>query len=640
MSLFLRLLLISLVLIGAVGCETTGPKQVVKQPPPVQSPVIEKAEGEATAGAQAEAQAPPISKEEIDRRIKEELRAAAELEPEETLPQLPIEINEQVIKYIQRFQKPPMRNYISLWLARSGRYIPLMKPILKTYGLPQDLVYMALVESGFSCVARSRAQAVGPWQFIRSTGRKFGLKTDFWVDERRDPIKSTHAAAQYLTFLHNKFGDWYLAMAGYNAGEAKIERALKRQGGESFWDIAYPTKASRAKQSRTYKKTKIVTHKIRSGETIGSIARQYKTSVKAICAYNNVRNPRRLRIGQRLKIPAKGYRGGRSYIRNETRNYVPQIIAAAIIANDPVRYGFGDLEYQAPMSFDLIETKHSVDLQAVARELGIKYKVLRDLNPELRHHVTPQNKKSYKFRVPEGSSGVVVADLGKYKAGPVRTFVTHRLARGENPSIVARKYKISLAKLMAINGLNKKSVRRLRIGHPLKVPVTGYVPSRTAKKTQPPGKKSKVKTGVKPKPATRPVRTAAGADLTGPTHVVQPREYPGLIARQYGVSVRALMAHNKIRNPGSLRPGQVLRIPESGKRPVRPTKTAQPKVQARDTSRKSLLHEVQPGENLWDISRKYKVTHRQLMAWNKITNHRTLKVGRKLVVYLPEDKTS
>ncbi|MBU4484917.1 lytic transglycosylase domain-containing protein, partial [bacterium] len=150
---------------------------------------------------------------------------------------VPIIINEEVIQQINYFQGNGRRHF-ERYLERSGRYVPMMRKILKEHGLPEDLVYLALIESGFNLKAHSRARAVGPWQFIYWTGHRYGLKVDTWVDERCDPVKATHAAAGYLKALYNEFGDWYLAMAGYNAGEGKIRNAIKRYHSRDFWTLS------------------------------------------------------------------------------------------------------------------------------------------------------------------------------------------------------------------------------------------------------------------------------------------------------------------------------------------------------------------------------------------------------------------
>ncbi len=150
---------------------------------------------------------------------------------------IPIDVNESVVQYVRFFQTPLVRKHFVRWLGRLPRYQERYRDILRENGLPEDTIYLAMIESGFANLAYSRAKAAGPWQFIASTGKRMGLHQDFWVDERRDPEKSARAAAAYLKALYREFGDWRLAWAGYNAGEGKIEKA-KRKGQLDFWTMA------------------------------------------------------------------------------------------------------------------------------------------------------------------------------------------------------------------------------------------------------------------------------------------------------------------------------------------------------------------------------------------------------------------
>lgn len=149
----------------------------------------------------------------------------------------PVVINKQVKFYLDFFENQQHRSFAH-WLARSGRYLPFIKKKLKTAGLPLDLAYLPLIESGYSPTAYSRARAVGLWQFMRATARHYGLRVNSYVDERRDPIKATRAAIRYLTKLHQDLGSWQLAVAGYNAGEGKIQWAMHRADTDNFWRLS------------------------------------------------------------------------------------------------------------------------------------------------------------------------------------------------------------------------------------------------------------------------------------------------------------------------------------------------------------------------------------------------------------------
>jgi membrane-bound lytic murein transglycosylase D len=156
---------------------------------------------------------------------------------------LPVARNERV-DYFIRFLTGRNREKTALWLERSGRYGPMTREKLRARGMPEDLTYLALIESGFSPAATSRAKAIGLWQFIEETGRRYGLKVTPYVDERRDPLKATDAALAYLQELYGRFGSWYLAAAAYNTGENRVERILRERAGsargeeELYWQIS------------------------------------------------------------------------------------------------------------------------------------------------------------------------------------------------------------------------------------------------------------------------------------------------------------------------------------------------------------------------------------------------------------------
>jgi membrane-bound lytic murein transglycosylase D len=239
------------------------PDAALVPPPPVSAPLTPRAARVEEAWADVPDE-PPIAAEidkdsadiEAMRKAEEALKlqqtegaatgeGRIDLIPElkMTLAQLrakydiPIDVNAAVVAYIRFFQSPVARSHFVKWLGRSYRYLDRYREILKEEGLPEDTVYLAMIESGFGNFAYSRAKASGPWQFIAPTGKLYGLRQDFWVDERRDPEKSAHAAARFLKRLYEQTGDWRLAWAGYNAGVGRIFKARDR-GYADFWDMA------------------------------------------------------------------------------------------------------------------------------------------------------------------------------------------------------------------------------------------------------------------------------------------------------------------------------------------------------------------------------------------------------------------
>lgn len=312
--------------------------------------------------------------------------------PDEDLPlsDIPLTLNSKVEYFLYYFQTKGKPSF-SRWLSRSSRYIPMMKEILKKQGMPEDLVYLAMIESGFHMQARSIANAVGPWQFISETGRRYSLRIDQWIDERKDPVNATIAAALYLKELYGMFnGDWYLAAAGYNAGENKILRAISMYNTSDFWELS---------------------------------------------------------------------RG--SYLKRETKEYVPKLLAAAIIAKEPARYGFTDIAYLPPIEFDTVTIPSRTDLELVARLSGTTYETIKDLNPDLRHWCTPPNYQDYELKIPKGSKPqfeAAYAQIPEDQRYTEKTFYTRYHARKRDTvSSVAKRFGLTPQALRELNGLGSKS---------------------------------------------------------------------------------------------------------------------------------------------------------------------------------------
>jgi membrane-bound lytic murein transglycosylase D len=311
---------------------------------------------------------------------------------------IPITLNAKVEQFIQYFQTD-IRERFTTYLSRSRRYIPSMRKLLKEHGLPEDLVYIALIESGFDPSAYSRSKASGPWQFISQTGKRYGLKVNWWVDERRDPEKSTIAAARHLKDLYDRFECWYLAAAGYNAGESKIVRAMKRYRTEDFWVLT-----------------------------------------------------------------------NHRYLKRETKNYVPQMIAAALIAKDPENYGFTGVEYQKPLRYEKVKVPELTGLSLIAKACETSLEEIKELNPEILRGVTPPNEPDYEIKIPSAKGDVFLKNFDSLQPMESFQFKTHSVKNGETLAGIARAYRVDLDPLLEINQLKKTS--RISKGKTLLIPLS------------------------------------------------------------------------------------------------------------------------------------------------------------------------
>ncbi|MFZ5776156.1 MAG: transglycosylase SLT domain-containing protein [Thermodesulfobacteriota bacterium] len=309
----------------------------------------------------------------------------------------PITRNEQVDYYLDFFANKHRKTF-ARWLSRSGRYLPMIKQKFAKAGLPLDLAYLPMIESGFRHDAVSRASAVGTWQFMRGTGLNYGLTINEYVDERRDPEKSTAAAAAYLSALYDRFDSWHLAVAAYNAGEGTITRAMKQQEVDDFWEIA---------QGR--------------------------------------------------------------YIREETKLYVPQLIAAIMIAKEPEKYGFDNIDYETPAEYETVHVPGGTHLKAVALACATGMDDIQDLNQQLCKAITPPTGRHYPLRVPVGKRELVSLNLPRVREVVSIDYKEYTVTgKKETLASVAKKTGVSKGALQKANGIKKD---KLTAGQQLRVPV-------------------------------------------------------------------------------------------------------------------------------------------------------------------------
>lgn len=382
-----------------------------------------------------------------------------------------------VERYVSMFTGPA-RDRIVARLEVGTRYEPMIRAQLRAGGVPEDMYYLALVESGFNPNAYSRAAAVGMWQFMTSTARGMGLRVDWWVDERRDPVRSTRAAARFISALRDQFGSLYLAAAAYNGGPGRIARGLSR-----YADDLDGT----------------------SGDDLFFALAE------------------------------------KDYLRNETRQYVPQLIAAALIAKDPARYGL-TIRRQPAFEYDSARVGGSTPLAAVAKASNTTVDAIRELNPQLLRGMTPPRDSSL-VRVPRGAGATLRDSLRALPAADLVAFHRVTTRKGDRLADLARRGGVSVDAVEALNPRIRRvrGTSRLVPGQEMLVPTAAVARAMTSV----------------PDPAIeRYGRTTRGVRM----HVVRRGETLSHIARRYGVTVAGLMRANRMRR-SVIVPGQEIAIP-------------------------------------------------------------------------------
>jgi membrane-bound lytic murein transglycosylase D len=304
-----------------------------------------------------------------------------------TKSDLPLVMNDYVAGFINFFANTQRgHNTLLHSFERSGLYKGMIQRVLAEEGVPQDLIYLAVAESGFQPRAvNRRSRAGGMWQFMPSSRDEYGLARNAYVDERFDPEKSTRAYARYMKFLYDQLGDWYLAMAAYDHGAGNIQRAVEKTGYADFWEL-------------------------------------YK----------------------RHELPG------------ETQNYVPEILAAIIIANHPTQYGFDDVTLDPPVLTDTVTVNYSINLRLVSDLVGAPEDEIEALNPSLLHGVTPPDA-SFDLHLPAGTATLFDQRIAAIPESKRNAWRYHLVAAGDTLASVAHEYRIEPSELAEANELSPAS---------------------------------------------------------------------------------------------------------------------------------------------------------------------------------------
>jgi membrane-bound lytic murein transglycosylase D len=413
-----------------------------------------------------------------------ETKQAVAEDLQSTVHDIDIPLNAKVLSYVQLFSGR-LKGYLEDGLSRGARFLPMIQSVLRAEGLPLDLAYVPLVESAFKTNAMSRAKAKGMWQFMRPTALENGLKHDWYIDERAEPEKATRAAAKYFKTLHRMFdGDWHLALASYNGGPGRVQRAIRRSGRTDFWKL---TANSR-------------------------------------------------------------------YLPRETREYVPLILAAIIVARNPAQYGLNPVPVEAP-SFETVTLPMAVDLRRIAEWTGTSVDAIQELNPELRRWTTPVRATDYELKVPENSADIIKARLAEIEPEELAPLRWHTVKRGETLATIARKLRVARADLAEANYLSVRS--RVKAGERLIIPRAPEL--LLAKKTDTPAPTVETRKADAVIARANVAPRAEKSDQAKLYYRVKRGDTLFGIARLYKTTVASLKSWNKIRG-NAIVPGQRLTI--------------------------------------------------------------------------------
>ncbi len=459
-------------------------------------------------------------------------------------------INHPRVKFYIDYFTGAGRRTFQLWLDRSGIYEDLIKGLLKEHQLPESLFYLAMIESGLNPYARSRRGAGGIWQFMPKTARRYGLRVDFWVDERRDPEKSTLGAIAYLKDLYWQFGDWALALASYNAGEGKVARAVEKYNTDDYWEL--------------------------------------------------------------IQYPG---------LKKETRDYLPKMIAASIIAENPRAFGFRP-PVKNPLRYEKVKVGSPVDLRKVAEYTGTSLSELKRLNPALLRGITPPDSE-YELKLPLGTKEKFLSAYRRLPPNKMLTYYAYKVKEGDSLWEICYRFGANLREVRELNRIYNPT--RLRPGRILIIPcpkgkvALKNITSPASAKSQPTSLKNKIKVLYKVK---------SGDTIWE-------------IARSAGVSIADIRRWNKVKR--SIRAGDELVLYLTSSQATAFRAWAESRQKEITSSSKQAIkktYKVQRGDTLWEIALRYGVSPEQVMIWNQLGSKAVIHPGDELIILVPKQKAN
>jgi len=586
----------SLLCLLLVGCSHLGPNEP-KSPEKPQKTAQDAADslqnpkqphtstGSAAADSLNQDPGQPLE-EEVTTAPHPETFTSAALTPEEKKAlqaepeihfQLDIKETDIMEDYFLYYSKQK-HNVFQRWLKRAERYLPYIRKVFTEKGLPQDLVFLPFAESGFNPLAYSHAGAAGLWQFMPATGRMFGLQSNWWVDERRDPYKATVAAAEYLQKLHERFDDWYLVLAAYNAGGGHVSQAMRRSGASDYFALAS--------------------------------TRQ---------------------------------------LHNETCRYVPKFLAVLKIVRNLEKLGFDPLNWDAPTDPNEIRIPPGTDLTALADAVDLNWSTFQAFNPFFRRTAAPPSGQTRVY-LPGDKIAAAKKFIDSSQAVASQGVHRYRIRSGDSWWRISRRFDIPMTELKKFNQARSNT---LHPGQWILIP--GEQGPANPKQIQATGSTYTVKSGDtlwgiarslgvsvqalrRSNPHLTPTQITVGHTITLPgqastrriaskrsNYTVKSGDTLWDIAQRFNLSLSTLIHANGLSKSQPLKIGTQLYIPD-----MRHTQ----KSQTEKTAQKARVHyKVQKGDNVWSIARRFGVSPRQVMKWNRLSSQDIIHPGDTLTIY-------
>jgi membrane-bound lytic murein transglycosylase D len=557
-----------------------------------------------------------------------------------SLPDIPDSDRPEVEHMVEYFVNGRGHRFYQIWLDRYPKVAPVIRQVLQEEGMPEDLIFLAMIESGFRISATSRAKAKGPWQFIPGTATLFDLRVDYWMDERLDLERATRAACRFLRRLYDRYDDWFMAMAAYNWGPGNIDRAVKR-GATDYWSIS-----RMPAETRNYVPTYLAARRVfQDAERNGFLLEEAPAppkldvvEVKGCIRLNKLASlfdldEERLRE-QNLHLlqGSTPPDGGHLYVPAESSQRCRDLLS--------------ELPETAFQDWIRHKVRKGETLTGIARHYGVSASELRKVNKLGRKTrlksgrllLIPLELQERESRASSEPAQDVVKKRRPSSKAQLRSdgLPVHKVRRGEVLDKIARLHGLSVAKLMVWNQLKRADRifpgQELLLADPDSVERVDDQSRELAEVAQETLQRRESRdsnlreTDSSSKKNKNSKSSTAGRVGKAKSHVVRAGETAGAIAHKYGISVKQLVQANGLGRRAKIVTGQRLRIPGSA---------VGSSDSARDGSRQ-VVHVVRSGESLWSLARQYKVKVSDLRRWNNLRGNE-IHAGSRLVIILSEE---